>query len=181
MSRRVDDINLDAFPVNRHILRENGDAAFALQVVGVEYLAAQVLSLTEEIACQHHLVHERCIAVVYVCNNCNVSDILHTYLYKTGAKVQRKSEKSASAHHFFPNGSDFSLYINQPYVLEGDLVAHSQHDNAVVRLEIAIIRNVEQSTEIVAGINYEIANIKRCTQWDCNVNTLIRFLNISIT
>ena len=31
----------------------------------------------EEISCQHHLVHERRLAVVYVSNNCNVSNVLH--------------------------------------------------------------------------------------------------------
>ena len=78
VSRRINDIDLHPFPGDTHILRKDRDAALTLQVVGVEHLAAQVLSLTEEISCQHHLVHERRLAVVYVRNNCDISDILHT-------------------------------------------------------------------------------------------------------
>ena len=77
VSRSVDNIDFRSFPVNTHILRKNGDAAFAFKVVSIQHLTRQVLSLTEKIACQHHLVHQRRLAVVYMCNNCNISDILH--------------------------------------------------------------------------------------------------------
>ena len=77
MSWGVDDIDFRSFPIDTHILRQNGYSSFTLQVVSVQHLARQVLALTEQIACQHHLVHERRLAVVYMRNNCNVSDILH--------------------------------------------------------------------------------------------------------
>ena len=78
VSRSVDNIDFRSFPVDTHILRENSDASLTLEVIGVQYLARQVLSLAEEVSCQHHLVHERRLAVVYVSNNCNIPDVLHT-------------------------------------------------------------------------------------------------------
>ena len=80
MSRSVDDIDFRSFPVNGDILRKNGDASFALLVIGIQYLARQVLSLTEQVTGQHHLIDQRRLAVVNVCNNCNVTDILHFYI-----------------------------------------------------------------------------------------------------
>ena len=77
VSRSVEDVDFRSFPIDTDILRKNGDASFALKVVSVQHLRGQVLSLTEQISGQHHLVHECCLPVVYVCNNCNVSDILH--------------------------------------------------------------------------------------------------------
>ena len=77
MARSVDDIDFRSFPVDADVLGKNGDAALTLQVVGVEHLVAEVLSLTEQVAGEHHLVHKRCLAVVYMRNNRNISDILH--------------------------------------------------------------------------------------------------------
>ena len=89
MSRCVDDVDLCSFPVNTYILRKNRDASLTLQIVSVQHLTTKVLSLTKQITCQHHLVHERRLAVVYMCDNRNVTDILHIpFPFNSGAKVQ---------------------------------------------------------------------------------------------
>ena len=77
VSRSVNDIDFRAFVVNGHVLGENRDTAFALQVVVVEDEFASVLVLAEEVAGHEHLVHERCLAVVHVCDNGNVANVLH--------------------------------------------------------------------------------------------------------
>ena len=51
VSRSVYDVNLRSFPIDTNILRKNCDASFALQVVSIQYLARQVLALTEQISC----------------------------------------------------------------------------------------------------------------------------------
>ena len=108
VSRRVDDVDFCSFPVDAHILRQNGDASLALQVVGVQHLARQVLSLTEQVSGQHHLVHERSLAVVYMRYNRNVPDVLHiSFPLFSAAKV-----------HIFPELStmlpaDFSILRQQ--------------------------------------------------------------------
>ena len=77
MSRSVDNIDFGTFPVDRNVFGKDSDSSFAFEVVGIKYLVAEVLSLTEEIACQHHFVHERCLAVVHMCDNRDVPYILH--------------------------------------------------------------------------------------------------------
>ena len=99
VTRSIENINLGSFPVDRHILRENGYTALTLQVIGVENLAAVILSVTEQFSCQHHLVHQSRFAMVDVCNNCNVSNVLHFLYLKAftnmAAKLQKISQKLA--------------------------------------------------------------------------------------
>ena len=80
VSRSVDHIDLYSLIIDADILRENGDASFAFQFVVVENEVACLLVLAEQIAGQQHLVHERRLSMIDVCNDCNVSDILHFYL-----------------------------------------------------------------------------------------------------
>ena len=47
VSRSVYDVYLDTFPVDGNVLGKDGDATFTLQVVGVQHLAAVILSLSE--------------------------------------------------------------------------------------------------------------------------------------
>ena len=97
MSRSIDDIDFGAFPIDRNVLGKNGDTALALQVIGVKYLVAQVLSLTEKISCQHHFVDQCCLTVVYVCNNCNVPNVLHnTNTLKKNAEKVSSAQSSIS-------------------------------------------------------------------------------------
>ncbi len=67
--------------MNRNVFRKNRDAPFALEVVVIQHLAAEVLSLAEEISSQHHLVYQCGLAMVYMGNNRDVPNILHTYIH----------------------------------------------------------------------------------------------------
>ena len=120
MSRCIYNIDLDALPVDGYVLRKNSDASLTLQIVGIKYLIAEILSLTEEISRQHHLVHKCSLTVVYMCNNCDISDILHTYLYKNGCKgtnIFRKSllyqKKVVPLHPHFGKSGAFDD-VNRP-------------------------------------------------------------------
>ena len=73
----VDDIDFHAFVRDGHILRENGDAAFALQVVAVQDEVPQVLGPAHEIGLVDHPVHERRLAVVDVGDDGDIPDVLH--------------------------------------------------------------------------------------------------------
>ena len=77
MAGSVDDIDLDALVRDGHILRENGDAALALQVVVVQDEVPQILGTANEIGLIDHPVHERRLAVVDVGDDSDVSDVLH--------------------------------------------------------------------------------------------------------
>ena len=77
VARRVDDVYLRVLVVDADVLREDGDASLALQLVVVEHEFARLLVLAEEITCQEHFIYESCLAVVNVCYDGYVPDALH--------------------------------------------------------------------------------------------------------
>ena len=78
VARSVDDIDFDVLITNGHILRKNGDAAFAFEVVVVENeLARSFVRFLEELGLVKNTVHEGGFAVVNVSDNRYISDILH--------------------------------------------------------------------------------------------------------
>lgn len=77
VTRRVEDIDFHTFPVDTDVLTQNGYTALSLQIVGVEHFTAVILSIAEEFAREHHLIDQRCLAVIDMCNDCNVTNILH--------------------------------------------------------------------------------------------------------
>ena len=62
--------------VHSRVLRQNRDAALALQVVGVHHAVGHLLVRTEYAALLQHLVHQRGLAVVDVGDNGDVSQII---------------------------------------------------------------------------------------------------------
>ena len=107
MSWRVDDVDFHAPIDDGDVLRQDGYSPLAFQVVAVQYTFGIRLVVLEKVSSQHHLVHQRCLAVVNVGNNGNVSDILflhiqllhfldylHSFSFfsKIGAKVHIFSE-----------------------------------------------------------------------------------------
>ena len=74
----VDDVDLVTVIVDRNVLGENGDASLALKIIAVKDLSAYYLVVAEEVTCCQHLVDERGFAVVDMCDNCYVSNFLHT-------------------------------------------------------------------------------------------------------
>ena len=94
VSGSIENINLCAFPVDRYVFRKNRYPSLALQIVGVEHFPAVVLAVTEQFASEHHLVHQGCLTMVNVRNNCDVTNVLHLVYLKIailmGAKLQKK-------------------------------------------------------------------------------------------
>ncbi len=74
----VDDVDLHVLVVDAHVLAENGDAAFALQVVVVQQQVLHLLVRSEELALVQDLVHQCGLAVVDVCDDGDVAEVLHT-------------------------------------------------------------------------------------------------------
>ncbi len=63
---RVDDVDLDVVVEDRGVLGQNGDAALALQFVGVHHPLDVGLVGAEDAALVQHGVHQRGLAVVHV-------------------------------------------------------------------------------------------------------------------
>ena len=80
---RVDDVDLDAVVLDGYVLGEDGDAALALLVIGVEHALLDLLVVTEGVGRLQHLVDEGRLAVVDVGDDCDVPDVLleHRHLF----------------------------------------------------------------------------------------------------
>ena len=76
---RVDDVDLHALVGNRDVLGQDGDAALALQIVGVEDLLADKLRFAELAALPQQAIDQRRLAVVDVGDDGHVADVLATY------------------------------------------------------------------------------------------------------
>ena len=86
---RIDDVELHVAVADRGVLRENRDAALALERIGVEDARRDLLALAKDAALLEHGVDQRRLAVIDVCNDGDVADIgacLHeTVTAKTSA------------------------------------------------------------------------------------------------
>ena len=76
VTRRVDDVDLRVVEEQRGVLGENGDAALALQIVGVHYALDEFLVGAEDSALAQHGVDQRGLAVVDVRDDGDVANIL---------------------------------------------------------------------------------------------------------
>ena len=76
----VDDVDLHALVLNRAVLGENGDAALALLVIGVEDALLDLLVGAEGVRSPQQLVHQRGLAVVDVGDDGDVSQILCSHV-----------------------------------------------------------------------------------------------------
>jgi hypothetical protein len=78
---RVDDVDLDAVDGHGDVLGEDGDAALALQVVGVEdqavlsALELVELFLAKQAGLAQHVIDQRCLAVVNVSNDGYIANV----------------------------------------------------------------------------------------------------------
>ena len=75
VARRVDDVDTVAVVVDRRVLRQDRDAALALEVVAVHHPGLGVLPFAENAALAEHGIDERRLAVVDVCDDRDVADI----------------------------------------------------------------------------------------------------------
>ena len=80
MARSVDDVDLHALVLDGDVLRQNGDAALALLVVGVEHALLDLLILAEGIGRAQKLVDEGRLAVVDVSDDGDVANVLLFHL-----------------------------------------------------------------------------------------------------
>ena len=73
VARGVHNVDLDILVANRGILRQNGDAALALDVAGVHHALGDNLVVSVNAALLEHLIDQRRFAVVNVGNDGDVS------------------------------------------------------------------------------------------------------------
>ena len=73
VARRIDDVDLDTLVGDGGILRENGDAALALEIAGVHHTVDDLLIFAVHARLLEHFVHERRLAVVNVGNDCDIA------------------------------------------------------------------------------------------------------------
>ena len=71
----VDDVDFRLAVMHSGVLRQNRDAALALDGAGVHYAVNRLLILMVNAALLEHLVNQRRLAVVNVGDNCNVTNI----------------------------------------------------------------------------------------------------------
>ena len=77
MARSVDDVDFYALVDDGNVLREDGDAPLAFQVVVVQDELSKVFGLADQIGLVNHPVHEGGFAVVDVRDERYVPDFLH--------------------------------------------------------------------------------------------------------
>ena len=80
MARSVNDVYLGVLVINTNVLREDGDSALTLQLVVIQHQFTCLLVLAEKVTGQQHLIYQRSLSVIYVGNDCYVSNTLHICL-----------------------------------------------------------------------------------------------------
>ena len=76
VSGSVDDIDFYAVIMYGRILCQNGDTSFSFEVTRVHNARCYLLIFSKRARLFEHTVHERSFAVVDVCDDCNVSQIV---------------------------------------------------------------------------------------------------------
>ena len=76
VARGVHDVDLGAAVAHRRVLRQDGDALFALEVVRVHHALDHLLVLAEHAALPEHGVHQGGLAVVHVRDDGDVAQVL---------------------------------------------------------------------------------------------------------
>ena len=72
----IHDVDLDAVVENRRVFRKNRNAALALNVARVHHALADLLVQAEHMTLTQHRVDQRRLAVVNVCDDRNVAQLL---------------------------------------------------------------------------------------------------------
>ena len=111
--RSVNDVDFRAFVVDGNVLGQDRDTAFAFQIVVVQDQFFGLVTELRSLRLYHigrvqHLIDQGGFSVVYVRNNCYVSNILHNTPNKIGCKenkigckdTKKKSYTQAHARFF---------------------------------------------------------------------------------
>jgi len=80
MPRCVDDVDFYIFISYGNVFREDGNAPFTLQIIGVEDQILYFLVLTEKFNLMEDAVYHGGFAVVHMSDESYVSDVLHGFL-----------------------------------------------------------------------------------------------------
>jgi hypothetical protein len=75
MTGRIDDVDLDVVPRHGGVLRQNGDAALALQRVRVKNLRSRCVGVAEDFGLLEHSINQRGLTMIDVGDNGNVTNI----------------------------------------------------------------------------------------------------------
>ncbi len=73
VAKSVDDINVRVFVFDRTLLREDGNAALFLEIIGIHHAGIHLLVFTESAGLTQQLVHQRGFAMVNVGNDGDVA------------------------------------------------------------------------------------------------------------
>jgi len=94
VTRGVDDVDLHALVADRGVLRENGDALLALEVVGVHHPFGDVLVATEGARLPQQVIDERGLAMVNVSDDGDVTDVFaRNHTDRTVMKVGERPKR----------------------------------------------------------------------------------------
>ena len=101
--RGVDDVDLHAVVLDGDVLGQDGDTALALLVIGVENALLDLLVLTEGAGGTQKLVDKCGLAVVYVSDDGDVTDVLleHASPLLFWVKFKFALHTVALRHNFF--------------------------------------------------------------------------------
>jgi hypothetical protein len=75
VARRIDDVDLGVFPMHRRALGKNGDAALALQIVGIHRALDLALVVAVGAGLLQQLVDEGGLAVVDVSDDSDIAKV----------------------------------------------------------------------------------------------------------
>ena len=93
MARGIDDIDFVSVVVDGHILRQDCDSTFSLQIIAVKDLSAHLLIVAEKVTRGKHLVDQRRFAMIHMSDDGNISYLLHTLLISFAAAKLRVNER----------------------------------------------------------------------------------------
>ena len=99
MAGCVDDVDLRVLPSHRSILGENRDAAFTLEWIRVEHALHDDLIFSERARLAEHLVYQRCLSVIDVRDDGNVSDFLRVLHSKQAIRTGCAFVAEELLHH----------------------------------------------------------------------------------
>ena len=93
VARRINDVDLGSLIFNGNVFCQNGNSALTLLIVGVQNTFLNLLIFTEGVRCLQHLINQRCLTMVNVGNDGNVSDVLltHKLHFSLSAHVARST------------------------------------------------------------------------------------------
>src|SRR5690606_30283098 len=74
MAGGIDDVDFDSAPGDGGVLRQNGDAALAFKIVGIEDTLAGLLVFAEDVGLFEHSIDQGGFAMIDVRNNSDVAD-----------------------------------------------------------------------------------------------------------